>query len=373
MTEPKAQGIRATVRAPVRWAAAAAALVAVGSSAMLTASFGATRTMFAIEFLVGLPCAAIGCWLAASFATAAPRALSGCFVSPEGVRSARGRLILPAKDVLGYDVLPGSVVRVYDRRLDTYDIVLSDDVEVGRALRALGVAEGWGAAAYSSQSFFPWGARLGLLALLMAATFKFPVWPTPFLALLAFLLLAGARSTIVVGYDGIHARWLWRRVRIRASDIDSAQPFFGGVAVVAAGKQRLFRMRTDAANSFVARVRGAREALRQAWPAPSDPRLERGRDSFAGWMRRLRGAPGDPSSYRSPASNVVDLKAIVISTECRPLVRVAAAVALFSDEESRQVVSHVARAISEPNLRRALTAAAREGFVEEAVMRKLGL
>jgi hypothetical protein len=234
----------------------------------------------------------------------------------------------------------------------------------------LGVAEGWGVAAYNSQSFFSWGARLGLLAVLLFATVRFPVWPTPFLGLLAFLVLAGARSTIVVGYDGIHARWLWRRVRIRASDIESEQPFFGGVAVVATGRQRLFRMRTDAASSFLARIRGAREALRQAWPAQTDPRLEQGRDSFADWMCRLRGTPGD-QSYRSPASNVVDLKAMVISTECKPVVRVAAAVALFSDEESRQVVSHVARAISEPNLRRALTAAARDGFVEEAVIRKL--
>jgi hypothetical protein len=288
-------------------------------------------------------------------------------------------MLLAAGDVLGFEVGAmthhGPLLRLYDRRLNVFEVLLGDDAELRPLLGELGLVGPAGVVRAAAQPLVSQWETTAALGAVAAATFlTLRTWGpvlVPLLGVLVFISLAATSSTVVVGDDGVHARWLWRRIRMPIAQITHVVAGAQGVFLRTSRGVLLFRMDLEATSRVAARVQAAIDAAREASPAALAVRLERGEDSFETWMRRLRGLLTD-SSYRNPAASSTALRLIVEDVHRKGVERVAAAVALASEEkEGRPFVLGVARSTADPELRDALSTVASSGTVDEAMLQRL--
>jgi hypothetical protein len=368
-----------TVRAPVRWAAPVAAAFAVASVGLVPWSFSASVWVFLSMYVAGL----VGSWfwtfVAARFATAPPsRAVRGCTVDAAGIRTRRGALLVTAADCLGAELSAtpvGRRIRLHDRRLRVYEVEVADDASAEALLETLDVRRRTGVTTFHSSAFVSQKelvVAIGLLFAVVLATVKFsgPIL-VPLAATVLFSALCATPSALLVGADGIYARWITRRWFIPIRNITRVDVLAFGAVVHTGGGGAFVRLPHEAARRFAARVAAAQGASSVAEPSGVEARIERGGRSAAAWLMDLKRVLRE-RSYRDASSASATLVRIVEDVARPAADRAAAAIALAAeDERGRPVVRGAARSTADAELRVALERVADGDEVDPEILDRL--
>lgn len=369
------------VRAPLRWVGFLVATLALASVALAQWSFtrnGKQVGQFLLAFLGGLVAATLASLAAPRLLTQPVRGWARrCTVDSAGIRDGRGRLVLSAKDALGAELVTtgrGRVLRVHDRRLDVYELLVADDDVARRVCEALGVDARFGILRFHGRHLITpnefVAAIGGLVVVTLATTSTWaPVLPA-IVACLIVMALSWAPSRFVVGTDGLHVRWLFRRLTFPIARIKLVTVGIEGLTVHFQDGARFFAMPPLVARRVMERVEAAIELSREGERGAIDAVLHRGERTVEAWLHELRSLLRQ-ASYRGQAVTAGSLLAIARDTRRAALERAAAAIALAANEAARDDVLALARTTGDPELRRLFEQAARDGSVDTKRLERL--
>jgi hypothetical protein len=194
------------------------------------------------------------------------------------------------------------------------------------------------------------------------------------MAVAVLLLLANVPTTIIVGRDGLHGRWLWTRFTISLRAVRAIELRFAGVVLRYADESAGLvaiqpRARAEALRDELARRLVVLDRAREEEALARE--LRRSGRTFEQWLADARAIGRDGGTYRAAAAPRAALWRIVESAVAAEEERVGAAVALATDQESRARVGEVARATAGAALREALEAIADGDELEERGVRAL--
>lgn len=224
-------------------------------------------------------------------------------------------------------------------------------------------------------------------------------------AVLALVLVSIANAIparVAIGADAIDVRWLWLHKRVQLAELKTANCHENGVTLElssgervplllrsegspspdsdarpSAEEQELVRRDVEALHERIEAVCSARSGVAES----VQRRLDRGPDSVAAWIRRVRVATEEgraregerlrvaeraDAAYREPLPDEpIDAEALWKTLEtpsALPTRRAASAIALAAagDEETRARLRRIADALVTPSLRAAVLAAAED-------------
>src|SRR5262249_44479855 len=236
---------------------------------------------------------------------APPGAWYPCTLEADALRMEGGGALVTAADVLGGEERSGQrqTVRIFDRRLDAYDVSFASREDVSPFCERLGVDLRFGVTPFRSAPLFELRelySALGLLALVAFASVRMRApLVAPLAAVVLFVAFVGTPSIVVAGKDGVHVRWLGRRRFFPIREIRHASAGIPGVTIQT-GESHFFPRPADPAKRLAARVNEARACARDEGASEIEPRLERAGRPIGDWMRELRGLLREPA-YRVAA------------------------------------------------------------------------
>jgi hypothetical protein len=366
------------VQVPVRWAGVAVACVAVASLALVGASFSLPVGYFLLAFVPGLGAAVVASFAAPRLATEPPMLrLRRCVVDSRGICTADGVVLCARGDAFGVVVtsIPrGYVVDVRDRRLDTLRLTLATTGDVGRFLASMGLDQSSGIIHVRGAPLISPNESVVAVALVLASLF-FTIWlwgpvVVPLSTLMLAISLVATPTSILVGNDGVHLRWVARRHVFPIDRIQGAVADGLGVRLATVDGKCILTMPHAAAVAFAARVQAALDAFRGAPPFLLEQRLARGERSVGAWIADLRRLDRE-ASYRGTSISSNALVTIAGDVKQRPIDRVAAALAASVHPEARASLRQVARSTADDDLRRAFDQVVAKGSVEPPLLDKL--
>lgn len=371
--------LRVTVHAPLRWAGIPAASLAAASLALVAWSFSWPVFWFLGSFIGGMTVAVVAAFVAPRFATEPPHMpRPGCAVDRAGIWGRQGVLLLATDDMLGVEVrasADGHRLCIHDRSLNTYGLRLHGEGAVTSFFERLGLDPRLGVVQFHSLPLVSMGEMLAALGLVMAAAFvTIAAWGPvvfPLLATMTFVALAATPSSVVVGRDGVHGRWLHRRVLFPIDRITRADAgAMGATLRMHEGRAHFLPMSSESARGFASRVNDALRVWSTALPSSLEQRLARGERTPEKWMADLRDLLRD-ASYRDAATSASTLAAVAGDVRQCAVDRVAAAIALAAREDMRPSIRELARSTADPELRRAFEQAARTEGVDATLIERL--
>ncbi len=302
-----------------------------------------------------------------------------------GVRL-RGRTLAKREDITQGFAMPigdGCVVRLHRRfPRRPIDLAVWDEEEGRKLLVALGLdasqttAELSGGSAIARlppSSRFMLGAALAAVIIGVGALASLPGWW--WLLLIPLARFTTARpSTIRIGVDGVHFRWLWLSTFTPFSTVRS-------IALRQEEKQAFADLRLtdgrkvalplgkggDAEHIAYRRIEQAFEAYQARQGSAGTEALARGGRTPLEWLTSLRGlAAGANAGMRTAHIASERLWTIVEDPSAPPAARAGAAAALASSatDDERKRIRIAAGSIAEPRLRVAVEKAADESVAE---------
>lgn len=283
----------------------------------------------------------------------------------------------PEPSTLEVHLRTGAKITVTTRKAEE----LAADIEARRAAAAaLPAGLGWHAIPWGGAMRWVWalGGFYALVSMLGTAgeAVAGGLWPAGVLAWLAALLwlvvgfTLSSRTDVVVGADGVRVSHPWRSQFVPYHLVDDVS-VDGGVLRLVRKAGRDISISSRNTKRLEADLRRALDRYHNPEAGGADHHLDalaRGDKSAAGWQRELERLLGQ-QDYRGPKLRVADLEQLLGDGQADPERRVAAALALPKDDETRRRIRIAADRCADEDTAAALAAAAADTVAEAELTR----